>query len=924
MSMVKSALAVIGALAASALTAVAIAAPQDPPQATFRSSIDLVRVDVNVLDGSGRPIKGLTADDFVVNIEGTPRRVVTAEYIASAESGAKTKTPEAPRHFSTNENAGGGRLIMLVVDQGTIGAGRGRQTAMAAERFVSRLPASDRVGLVTIPGTHQIDFTSRHENVRAVLKQIVGSAPTHVGMRQVAVSEALAMSRGDQRVTDAVISRECAGLANDFERRMCRQEVMTHAAMTRAEIQDRAQNAVVVLRTLLERLAETPEPKTVIFISGGLVIDQDYSVFSWFGRLAARGHVTLYSIMIPPADFEASLQRLPVAYREDLLLAEQGLGHISGLGRGTMFRLATDPEQIFGRLELELSGYYMLGFEAQPTDREDKARRIKVDVPGRSGTDVRARPEFNVETPATKTVDAILGETLRAPLLATEIRLKVATYTIGDPRTQRLRVIVGTEIDRPRDSAGRLALAFGLYDANGKIVASQIDREVNTRVNPRTGAHQFFSGAMTNGPGTYTLKLAVTDDLRRRGSVEHTFTATLTPAGQVRVSDLLLAEHTGGGNAEDSEPMVSADYTSPVLHAALALYGDTDVLDGTSVTFEVADAGESRAIASAAGVATGNAHPVARTVQASLPIDVLPPGDYVARAIVTAGGRKTGEVTRPFRVARPTVVTDATRSATLFPGLLATQLERFDRKSVLGPDVVGYFLDRLPQTNAAEGTAALTEARSGRFEAVLDALKSSGGDELSSAFLAGLALYANGELDSAMRRFRDALRVDSEFFPAAFYLGACYAAGGRDREAANAWQTSLVTESDASFIYPLIGDALLRARDPKTAATILAEATGRWPADDQLQLRLGLAYAASGKPADAVKALDAYLATHPADHERLFIALRAIYEARNKGTSIETPEKDRQRFERYAAAYAAAGGAQQVLVARWKRFLDGK
>ncbi len=923
--MLKSSLAILATMAVSGLAAVAVLAAQDQPQTTFRSSIDLVRVDVNVLDGSGRPVQGLTAGDFVVSVEGGTRRVVTAEYVAAATPGAQPRPAEAPRLYSTNEDAVGGRLIMLVVDQGTIGAGRGRQTAMAAERFISRLPASDRVGLITIPGTHQLDFTSRHENVRASLKQIVGSAPTHVGMRQVAVSEALAMSRGDQRVTDAVISRECAGLANDFERRMCRQEVMTHASMTRAEIQDRAQTAVIVLRTLLQRLAETPEPKTVIFISGGLVVDQDYSVFSWFGQLAARGHVTLYSIMIPPADFEASLQRMPVAYREDLLLAEQGLGHISGLGRGTMFRLATDPEQIFGRLELELSGYYMLGFEAQPADRADKARRINVDVPGRSGVEIRARPEFNVDTPATKTVDAILGETLRAPLPATEIRLKVATYTVGDPRTERLRVIVGTEIDRPRDSAGRLALAFGLYDSNGKAVASYIEREVTTRINPRTGAHQFFSGAIANGPGTYTLKLAVTDDLRRRGSVEHTFDAKLTAAGQVRVSDLMLAEHTGTGNAEDTEPMVSADYTSPVLHAALALYGGTaDAIEGTSVTFEVADAGESRAIASAPGVATGSADPVTRTVQASLPIDVLPPGEYVARAIVTAGGRKTGEVTRSFRIARPTLVTDASRSTTLFPGLLATQLERFDRKAVLGPDVVGYFLDRLTQKNAATGSAAMAEARSGRFEAVLDALKSSKDDELSSAFLAGLALYANGELDAAMRRFRDALRVDSEFFPAAFYLGACYAAGGRDRDAANAWQTSLVTESGASFIYPLIGDALLRARDPQRAAAILAEAAERWPSDDQVQLRLGLAYAAAGKPADAVRAMDAYLATHPNDHERLFIALRAIYEARNKGASIETPEKDRQRFERYAAAYAAAGGTQQVLIARWKRFLDGK
>lgn len=909
--------------AAVAGTMTAAVRAQESPQATFRSSIDMVRVDVNVLGHDGRPVKGLAAGDFLVTVEGSPRRVVTAEFVPAAEADKRAKPAPVSPFYSTNADAQGGRLIMLVIDQGTIAAGRGRQTAMAAERFVSRLSPADRVGLLTIPATHQLEFTGRHETVRTMLKQIVGGAPPSVGMRQVGVAEALAMSRGDQRVLESAISRECAGLMSEFERRMCRQEVMTHAAMTRAEIHDRAQNAILAIRQLLERMAETTEPKTVIFISGGLIIDQDYSLLSWFAPLAARGHVTLYSVLIPHAHFEASLQRMPVHYREDLQLSEQGLDHMSGLSRGTLFRLATDPEQIFNRLELELSGYYLLGFEAQPTDREERAHRIKVEVPRRGGLDIRARPEFNADPPGAKTVESVLAETLRAPLLASEIKLKVATYTVGDRNSDKLRILIGTEIERARDTAGRLALAFGLYDATGKLISSHVDHDVSTRLNPRTGAHQYFSGAVAGGPGVYTLRLAVADDLRRRGSVEHTFAAKLTAAGQLRVSDLLLAEHTGIGRAEDAEPVVAADYTSPILHAALGLYGDTESLKNAAVTFEVAEGKDGSAISSAAGIATGDGSPAGRTLQAALPIDVLPPGEYVARATVSVGGRRIADVWKPFRVARPSLTAESPRAVTLFPGLVAAQSDKFDRQAVLGADVVAFFLDRLSQKTPA-GARAMAEARSGKFDSVLTELKASGGDDLSSAFLAGLALYAGGELDAAGRRFRDALRIDSEFFPAAFYLGACYAAAGRDRDAANAWQTSLVTESDAPFIYPLIGDALLRARDAKGAIAILAEAAERWPQDEQLKLRLGTAYAAAGRPADAVRALDAYLATHMDDHARLFIALRAIYEARSKGTSIETPEKDRERFLRYAAAYAAAGGPQQVLVDRWKRFLQGK
>src|SRR4030095_4169121 len=97
---------------------------------------------------------------------------------------------------------------------------------------------------------------------------------------------------------------------------------------------------------------------------------------------------------------------------------------------------------------------------------------------------------------------------------------------------------------------------------------------------------------------------------------------------------------------------------------------------------------------------------------------------------------------------------------------------------------------------------------------------------------------SRSDLKGAEARFREALRMDSEFLPAAFYLGACLAAAGRDREAAGAWQTSLITESNAPFVYTLLGDALLRLRDVEQAIDVLTEARTLWPADEQVGVRL--------------------------------------------------------------------------------------
>ena len=188
---------------------------------------------------------------------------------------------------------------------------------------------------------------------------------------------------------------------------------------------------------------------------------------------------------------------------------------------------------------------------------------------------------------------------------------------------------------------------------------------------------------------------------------------------------------------------------------------------------------------------------------------------------------------------------------------------------------------------------------------------------MSAAFLTGLALYSKGELEPAAARFREALRLDSEFFPAAFYLGSCYAAGGRDQEAVGAWQLALVTESDAPFIYTLLGDALLRLREVDQALAILDNAAAQWPENDEVQVRIGAALAMAGRRADALLKLESYLEKHPDDQERQFVALRMLYQARADGKPIRSTNEDRALFTRWATRVCRrqgpAAGARRAM-----------
>jgi tetratricopeptide (TPR) repeat protein len=498
-----------------------------------------------------------------------------------------------------------------------------------------------------------------------------------------------------------------------------------------------------------------------------------------------------------------------------------------------------------------------------------------------------------------------------------------------DPETGRLRVLLATEIDRSLNPTAQLSIAYALIDARGNVVSSRIESDVKGTIRPATRTQQFIGAAMAEAPGVHTVKVAVIDSTGKQGSVEHTFRAQLTAAGQIRATDLLIAENVGA--AGGVLPAVTGEFTTDMLHGYIELYSDApEPLSQARVTIEVAEDERSRTLEGAAArlqPATGEG-PNRVTAEAALPIALLPPGEYVARAVISIDDTPAATVVRPFKIARSAAATSAAGSrpgsAVRPPIPFTSRIDAFDRRTVLTPQVVGFFLDRMNVGARGESPAApaMDLAREGRFDAALDALKQPAEGNLAATFIHGLALYARGDLEAAAVKFRESVRIDPEFFPAAFYLGSCYAAGGRDREAANAWQTSLVTESDAPFIYTLLGDALLRLRDVERALDILKEASSLWPDNEQVQLRLGTALSLNGQQAEALRILEGYLEKHPEDAERQFVALRTIYEAAAAGTPIKSAAEDRALFEKYAAAYAAANGPQLAMVEQWKKFLD--
>src|SRR5262249_52493765 len=147
---------------------------QQQEQPRFRASVEVTSLDVSVVDDRGKPIQNLKPEDFNVRIDGSSRRVVSAEWIALVTPGA-APPPPPPDGYSTNENSTGGRLIVLAVDEPNIRFGGALAIARAANGFIDHLAPTDRIAVAGIgTGAPSTPFTANRERVKQAIGRMVG------------------------------------------------------------------------------------------------------------------------------------------------------------------------------------------------------------------------------------------------------------------------------------------------------------------------------------------------------------------------------------------------------------------------------------------------------------------------------------------------------------------------------------------------------------------------------------------------------------------------------------------------------------------------------------------------------------------------------------------------------------------------------
>ncbi|HYN06364.1 MAG TPA: VWA domain-containing protein [Vicinamibacterales bacterium] len=639
------------------LLTVLVAAPGGARQQApvFRTSVDLVTVDATVVDSQGRPIGGLSSEQFSLKVDGQPRRIVAVQFISRQAAPAEsTPGTAAASRASSNQAVTDGRLVLIAVDRTNIRRLEGRSALRAAERFVDALGPSDRVAVMGVSDSGEIEFSRDRPRAKRQLATLTGEAvpaliqPTF----NLGLTEALWIADGNKSRLEVAVRRECGiSLARATEparsvgdenttRNPCPSQLEQEARMTAQQVRTEASLSLSALMALIGRLKTIDGPKTVAWLSEGLIAEPRLVDLTPLGAAAQEARVSVYVLQIEAPIIDVTSQQPSPTLTEDAQLRSDGLARLAGAAGGALFRIAGSDPTPFNRILSESSGYYLLAFEATETDRDGRPHKIDVSVQ-QSGATLRSREAFRFESTssARRWTETRLVELLRAPAVAAELPLRAAAYAFYEPGSGKVRLEIGAETDPDEGLAPQVLFGYVLLDRKG-VVAASLAQETSSRR---------FTAVARVDPGVYTLKVAGIDRYGRSGSLPRSVLAGMSDAA-LPTSELMVARATADPNAP-LDPIIDRTADDRIL-VYLELYPDAGrSLRDVDVTIAVRSIQRREIVLTMpAAISTrSDRHGVVRVV---VPTQRLEPGRYVLRADVTDGGKSVAFAERLVTIER--------------------------------------------------------------------------------------------------------------------------------------------------------------------------------------------------------------------------------------------------------------------------------
>ena len=359
-------------------------AVQDPPQQpTFKSGVELVAVDAQVVDKKkGDPIPGLKSEAFQVTIDGKKRKISSIQFID-----AGTGQPKSPDGTTPGANARPGNVYVLAVDQGSFRPVNAPSVVYAAREFLKRVHANDYVGMISYPAPGvRIDPTRDRKVLEDAIPRLVGfSQMKQTRQFQFSLSDAIDVAARDAEALRRATERNCP--ANDM---MCSRslEMEMNDLVSMLELQ--SARSLHGLREVVSAVKTIDGRKTLVVLSAGIPSGDRSGGRLYMrndatqaGKEAQESSLLLYTLQLSSNFLDTFSPDAPSANQTAMREAGvfgRGLDLFNGNAGGTYFEVNTSANFAIDRMVREMSAYYLLGVEVDDVDRDGKAHLIQVKV----------------------------------------------------------------------------------------------------------------------------------------------------------------------------------------------------------------------------------------------------------------------------------------------------------------------------------------------------------------------------------------------------------------------------------------------------------------------------------------------------------------------------------------------------------------
>lgn len=534
------------------------APPQSPPAEvaaqdagiTFQSRVNEVLVPIVVRDKAGKPVAGLTKEDFALFDKGRPQSISRIS-VETANTKPATPPPALEKAAATRSGDAAAPAVTtpshftaFFFDDVHIEFPDLIYARDAAQKYLADgLKENERAAIFTTSGQTSVEFTDdtgklkealsrlRPHPVARSLTQNCPDLSYYMADQIVEKNDSIALNAAEQ---EAYI---CLSFAPPQTLKDTLSQVMSTAHSVIAAGEQEARVALLSLRDLVRVMSATPGQRLILMVSPGFqrtndetqelsdVINRAIKANVTISTLDARG---LYTDTpdISKRTISIAAEQVKQQYaRASSRAAADVMAELADATGGTFFENSNDLGAGIRQLVAVPEVYYILAFSPQNLKLDGSYHTLKVTLRGKTGSSLKARRGYYAPSHL-QSADQQAKEEISDALFSRDdlrdIPLEIHTQFFK-PTDDEAQLSVITRIDvrklHFRKTEGRngdeLLVVAGLFDRNGNFLQS-VSKKIDMRLKDDTLAGKLDNGIAIHtdfktAPGRYIVRLVVRD-----------------------------------------------------------------------------------------------------------------------------------------------------------------------------------------------------------------------------------------------------------------------------------------------------------------------------------------------------------------------------------------------------------------------------